>query len=426
MAKYEKECAACGTTVCYNNGRFSDHHKCPKHGQPSGNSCPKCNAPLVYRCAKYNTFQGCSRTGCDGKINAPRGKAFGSSEEQEESEETVGVIPDIAPGKIAEVTEALKSKRADVKVANDAGNALWALIGASAVNEIAKLVDGTIASALANFKGGGPSEIIWKTPEGQVIAKLEGNAHRDAKKILDLVRKGFKNILLVGPAGSGKSTLVETIAKALGLRHGIVSMSGGASESVLTGRAIPNLTTGKAEYQGTLFVDFYENGGVFGIDEIDASDPNALITINAALANGHLPLGNRVDNPVATRHETTILICMANTFGTGADRMYVGRNQLDSATLDRFVGAVVHVDYDRDLEERIVNGAPSASQILSRVWEIREKAQALKLRRVVSTRAVIAVAKHVAGGDSVDQAIGVVFGDSAGWTKDEQSKIGVA
>jgi hypothetical protein len=41
----------------------------------------------------------------------------------------------------------------------------------------------------------------------------------------------------------------------------------------------------------------------------------------------------------------------ANTYGTGADALYVGRNQLDAATLDRFY--VVEMDYDRKLEAKL-------------------------------------------------------------------------
>lgn len=42
-------------------------------------------------------------------------------------------------------------------------------------------------------------------------------------------------------------------------------------------------------------MEFYEEGGVFLLDEVDAADANVLLVINQALANGHLPVPNRTD-----------------------------------------------------------------------------------------------------------------------------------
>ena len=122
--------------------------------------------------------------------------------------------------------------------------------------------------------------------------------------------------------------------------------------------------------QRSQFVEFYEEGGLFLLDEIDAADANVLLVINQALANGHLPLPNRITNPQAKRHSDFVLIAAANTFGNDANRMYVGRNQLDESTLDRFrIGQVV-MDYDRELEKSIL----ADSDLLQRLWTIRRKA----------------------------------------------------
>ena len=78
------------------------------------------------------------------------------------------------------------------------------------------------------------------------------------------------------------------------------------------------------------------NGGVFLFDEIDAADANVLLVVNSALANGRMSVPSRHDQPVAKKHSEFVCIAAANTFGRGADRVYVGRNELDEATLDRF------------------------------------------------------------------------------------------
>ncbi len=280
-----------------------------------------------------------------------------------------------------------------------------------------------LAAQEAIAKNGPTSlKIQWVDPKtNQVVVEIEGG-HAAVREVIDLVKCGFKNILLVGPAGSGKTTIAGDIAKALKLQFGHISCTSGMSESKIVGRTIPNIADGSTKYQGTAFVDLYENGGVFLFDEIDAADPNVLLVINSAIANGHMSLEDRAENRVATRHESTVIIAAANTYGNGADRLYVGRNQLDAAFLDRFVGAIVTVDYDKDLEKALLTDAAA----LADIWAARTKASELKIRRVIGTRAVIAVAKHMRGGKSRKDALAAVFSVSSGWQKDELTRVGLA
>jgi MoxR-like ATPase len=241
--------------------------------------------------------------------------------------------------------------------------------------------------------------------------------HEKFAEILDLAGQRME-ILMIGPAGCGKSHLADQIAKALGLRFGSISCSAGMSEGQITGRLIPTGDGGRFEYQRSQFVEFYEEGGVFLLDEIDAADANVLLVINQALANGHLPVPNRVTNPQAQRHPDFVLIAAANTFGNGANRMYVGRNQLDESTLDRFrIGQVV-MDYDQVLEESLL----SDGRLLERLWSIRRKTAECQLRRVVSTRFIAKAATMQAAGWGSDKIIGQLV---CGWTQDERSKVGV-
>src|SRR6266567_2576690 len=176
-------------------------------------------------------------------------------------------------------------------------------------------------------------EIVVKVADRPTV-KMDGKVHEKFTEILDLAAQRME-ILMVGPAGCGKSHLAEQIAKALGLRFGSISCSAGMSEGQITGRLIPTGEGGRFEYQRSQFVAFYEEGGVFLLDEIDAADANVLLVINQALANGHLPVPNRLANPQAKRHPEFVLLAAANTFGNDANRMYVGRNQLDDATMQR-------------------------------------------------------------------------------------------
>ena len=259
-------------------------------------------------------------------------------------------------------------------------------------------------------------EIVVKVADRPAVT-MNGKVHEKFAEILDLAAQRME-ILMIGPAGCGKSHLAEQIAKALGLRFGSISCSAGMSEGQITGRLIPTGEGGRFEYQRSQFVEFYEDGGVFLLDEIDAADANVLLVINQALANGHLPVPNRTDNPQAKRHPDFVLIAAANTFGNGANRMYVGRNQLDEATLDRFrIGQVV-MDYDQDLEKSIL----ADGDLLRRLWNIRRAVNDCQLRRVVSTRFIAKAATMQAAGWDSEKIIGQLV---CGWTQDERSKVGV-
>ncbi len=191
-----------------------------------------------------------------------------------------------------------------------------------------------------------------------------------------------EHVFLPGPAGCGKSHLAHQIADALGLKFRFISCSAGMSESQLLGRMVPAGENGQFIYLGMGFLDCYENGGVFLFDELDAADSNVLLVVNSALANGELSVPSRHDNPIAKRHPDFVCIAAANTYGKGADRQYVGRNELDESTLDRFRMGTVPMDYDRGLEQKL---CPD-TELLNRLWSYRERITENRLERIVSTR----------------------------------------
>ena len=115
------------------------------------------------------------------------------------------------------------------------------------------------------------------------------------------------------------------------------------------------------KYVSTQFYDAYVNGGIFFFDEIDASSPEALVTINTALAQGYMAF----PNGLVKMHPDFKVVAAGNTFGKGANRQYCGRNSLDSATLDRFM--IIEWDYDRELEAKIIKD----KELLEFAWAVR-------------------------------------------------------
>jgi len=252
--------------------------------------------------------------------------------------------------------------------------------------------------------------------------KITGTPHMTFDESLRAMTRGL-DLFIVGPAGSGKGFLAQHLAEALDQRFGFISCSEGMSEGMLLGRGVP--LANEFLYLQSSFVDFYENGGVFLLDEIDAANPNVLLIINECLSSPHLSIPNRVDNPYAVRHKDFYAIVAANTWGTGPNMEYVGRNRLDAAFLNRFVGSQIELGYDAKIEGSIAKaymGPKEAKDVLRRFWGIRKKLEDLNIRRVWSTRGLEKMCIALSAGD--DMAT-VLDAHTRGWTRDEKSKAGV-
>jgi MoxR-like ATPase len=242
--------------------------------------------------------------------------------------------------------------------------------------------------------------------------KVEGYVRPEFKTMLLKASLGL-NLMLVGPAGSGKTHLAHQVADALGREFASVSCTAGMSESTLQGWLLP-VEGGAFEYLASDFVKMYENGGVFLFDEIDASDSNTLLFINQALANGSFNLPIRKDNSLVKRHPDFVCIACANTFGTGSNMQYAGRERLDESTLDRFRAGMIEIDYDTKFEQQVVH-----ADVYSQCITVRKNIRNAKLNRVMSTRFMLDATKLVNAGESVSSVMDTFF---IGWKTEEKMK----
>lgn len=190
-------------------------------------------------------------------------------------------------------------------------------------------------------------------------------------------------VYLAGPAGSGKNHTVEQIAKEMGWNFYF-------SNSV------------QQEYKLTGFIDaggcfheteFYkactdDKECIFFLDEMDASIPEVLVLLNAAIANGYFEFPNgRVD------FNHVHFVAAGNTVGSGADEMYTGRMVLDQATLDRF--AIIDFDYSLNIEMAITK---NNAELVGFIRQLRDEAKAKGIRATFSYRCMTMVTKLESAG----------------------------
>jgi MoxR-like ATPase len=237
---------------------------------------------------------------------------------------------------------------------------------------------------------------------------IEGTAHKALVDVIANVAAGI-HTYLVGPAGTGKTHLCLQVAEALDRQLDIVG-------AMLTKHEAVGYQDANGRYVSTAMRDAFEHGHVINWDEVDASSPAALVAVNAMLANDRYTFPDRT----VERHPDFVVIACGNTYGTGADREYVGRMQLDAATLDRF--AFIEIEYDEALDSQLgiahylanhADGdeAPTypADAWIQRVQSVRAVVAERKLRHVVSPRATINGCKLIARGVAVDKVVAQVL-----------------
>lgn len=204
------------------------------------------------------------------------------------------------------------------------------------------------------------------------------------------------NTFLVGPAGTGKTTMVSQVAEALNLGFHAENLTAATTEYALKGFKDAN-----SNYVPTKLREFFQNGGVYLLDEIDNANPNVLGVLNSALSNGFMAF----PDGMVSKHPDFIAVAAGNTYGNGATAEYVGRNPIDGATLDRF--AFFNVDIDESVEDAMLAGfglpTATATTWLEAVRRSRINVATSGLRVIVSPRATQHGAALLAQGMDMDK-----------------------
>jgi ATP-dependent Clp protease ATP-binding subunit ClpA len=256
-------------------------------------------------------------------------------------------------------------------------------------------------------------EVKHITLTGGDVRKIEGRTHFLFDKVLRVVDAGLSP-WITGSAGVGKTMLAEQIATALGLEYSPESFCSQSSKAEVKG-----YKDGHGLYQSVDFRKRFEDGGVYLLDEIDAANPNILLTLNSALSNGWMMFP---DGKVK-RHEKFVAIASANTYGNGATAEYVGRQVIDGSTLNRFVKFDMPID--EIMEAGIVNDL-SVDSAGGRTWlDIVRKARAnvasSGLKVIISPRDSYHGAKLLNAGFTFQECVPMTFG--SGMKSEQYAKV---
>lgn len=235
------------------------------------------------------------------------------------------------------------------------------------VDEITAIIDERVQALASGLLV--KHEYEFKHEDGKTI-KVEGRMCKEFEAMCETVRNGFP-LYMTGPAGTGKSFTAKKIAEALGLDYY-------ESMQVMFAHDVKGYGDANGTYQETPFFKAFTKGGVFFLDEVDASAPEALVVLNTAIAN------RRFDFPIVGNveaHPDFRVIAAGNTGMTGADTEYTGRQVIDASTINRFF--FVPMDYDHDIQTKIAGGDEEISNYLD---DLRKAANEAHIFLTVSYR----------------------------------------
>ena len=237
-------------------------------------------------------------------------------------------------------------------------------------------------------------EEAQREQEKKELEALKGVVHHDKYDVIKTCLENYIPVYLAGPAGSGKNHTVEQIAKSLGWNFYF-------SNSVQQEYKLTGFIDAGGDFHET---EFYKactdtEECIFFLDEIDASIPDVLVLLNAAIANGYFEFPNgRVD------FEHVHFVAAGNTVGSGADDMYTGRMVLDQATLDRFV--IIDFDYCELIEKKLTR---NNKELIKFVHDLRKTAQGKGIRATFSYRCMMMVTRLEDAGMSLEDIMRIAI-----------------
>lgn len=248
--------------------------------------------------------------------------------------------------------------------------------------------------AAAKQGGTGTTINIYVPNKDTLTSHIEKVVHPVMARVLRYIAAG-ENVYLFGPAGAGKNVICEQIAETLGIPFYYDNSV--LSKHDLSGYIQPH----SGELLETPFYKAVTGGGVYMLDEMDNCAAEALITLNAALANGYytFPKVGKVK-----LHPDFHCVAAGNTAGLGATADFCGRNKLDESSRDRFT--FVEVDYCPEIESAIAGG--NGGDILEFVRGLRKASKSSGVYVTAGYRLIKRLATF-ADGDKVECINDFVF-----------------
>ena len=241
----------------------------------------------------------------------------------------------------------------------------------------------------------------WKRPTADVPEVMQYHFRREilASVLYAMENKG-EPILLIGPTGSGKTSIFEQAAARLNRPVTRINLDGDVTRSDLVGQWILNGDNQMQFHHGPLPKAMKE-GRILIVDEIDAGAAPVVMVLQAVLEGK--PLSLLETSEVIKPHADFRLMATANTNGQGDESgLYAGTQPQNYALFDRFT-MVEKVDYAPAKEEMEIvvrqAGITDAGKVITNLVKvanmIRAAHKAGETVCTMSTRNIVNIARKL-------------------------------
>jgi len=263
--------------------------------------------------------------------------------------------------------------------------------------------------------------------EEQGKSELDENVpeYLDWSNAFEILEKAHKQgifVLVIGPKGTGKTTLVREFAKKQSMKLESINFSLRTRESHLVGSK--SLTEGNIQFDEGILIKSMKEGNMLYLDEINAAEADVLLRLDEALDDRRQVVLKESGGEIVTAEKSWFVIATINPLN------HVGTKELPPQLLSRFP-IRLRMDYppeEKELEIVKKHVPEVDNESLERGIKLantlRQAASVEELYYSPSLRETIAYAKLIDGDMSPKKAAEIVFGNVyAQWGNIELQKV---